>query len=249
MRAVFMGDIMLPAGASILVNGTHTVSLTPGSWFASALHFWQYILADANTWLVTTYAVTLNPETRVLTVTGSPTVVVPTIPDIGWAAGSQTLTTSTALTAVFHPAWPVVSLTHSAENQTGNTTLAQDGTAYSIRGEYQRYLALSIPIDRMSGTWDEYRRWVYLWQNYCMHGRALCFYKDSAELPTAATARLGTGWALQYAAADSSNASPVHTLSRLVEHADRRDITSNINFLTRRGIPAYADDQAWYLPT
>lgn len=220
---------------------SHTVTIKAGSWFASALHVWLYVLGQANTALSTSYTVTLDPDTRVLTFTGSPVVTVPDVPGLGFAAGSATLTTSAALDGVFSPLWPIVNLSYGVENLTGYSAAAQDGTMYSLAGAWQETCSLSVSIDRTAGAWSEYTAWVYLWHTYWLRGRFVVLYIDSDDLPTTDTAAITPGLLLQVAGGDYGD-KPAHMFNRLVENADRRDITDDVTYYVKRNNTA-----AWTL--
>jgi hypothetical protein len=211
----------------------YDVTINAGSWFASALHVWLYVLSTVNTAMSTSYAVTLDADTGVLTFTGSPTVDVPDVPGLGFAAGSATLTTSAALDGVFSPEWPIVSLTYGVENLTGYSTVAQDGTPYSLAGAWQESCSLTVAINRAGGAWQEYQAWLYLWHTYWLRGRFVTLYIDEDDLPTTATGFITPGIILQYAQG-ALDTKPVHMFNRLVENINTRDLTDNIGFSIKR---------------
>jgi hypothetical protein len=253
MRGVFMGDVVFETDATFTftIAGpvTYDVNILAGSWFASALHLWLYVLSQANAGLSTSYTVALDPETRILTFTGNPSCDVPTVDGIGFASGSQTLTTSAALDGVFSPVWPIVSLSFAVDNLNGGACAAADGTMYTYHGAAQEKCSVSLFVDRTSGAWSEWQAWLYMWHTYWLQGRFVVLYIDEADVAAlTATGRLGTGIALQFSAGQTGD-DAVHRFSRLVENANRRDLTDRLTFYVRRGIPEENADQAWYLRT
>lgn len=250
MRGVFMGDIVIEEDVTFTftISGptVHALDVVAGSWFASALHLWLYVLSQANANLSTSYTVTLDPDTRILTFTGSPSCNVPDLAGCGFAQGAQTLATSAALPSVFSPVWPIVSLSFAVDNLSGYGAAAQDGTLYALAGAAQEECSVTVPIDRMSGNWDEWYAWAAIWHAYWLQGRSVTLYIDEADLPTTATGRLGTGIVLQFGGGEMDK-QPVHRFTRLVENANRRDLTENLRFYCRRGIPESNSDQAWFL--
>jgi hypothetical protein len=248
MRGVFMGDIVFTDDAAFVFTApgpvTHTVDITGGSWFASALHLWLYLLSQANTAFSTSYTVTLDETTRVLTFTGSPVCDVPDVDGIGFAAGvGTTLTTSAALAGVFSPVWPIISLNYGVDNLTGYSAAAQDGSTYTLAGAWQETCNVRMFIDRTNGTWSEYTAWQYMWHTYWLQGRFVVLYIDSDDLPTTAAGTITPGVLLQYAVG-AVDTKPVHMFNRLVENADRRDSTDDIRFHVKRNNTA-----AWTIRT
>ena len=223
-------------------NVSHSVTITAGSWFASALHMWLYVLGQLNTAEGLSATVTLDIDTRTLTIAGAPVCVVPDIAGIGYAPGTQTLGVSSELTSVMSPVWPLPAISFGVENLTGKAAVAHDGTTYSLAGASQETCAITVSIDRMSGEWTEWLQWAAIWHDYWLQGRYVCVYVDSEELPDDATGLIAPGIALQFAGA--TDAQPVHRLTRLVENKDARDLTDNLSFSVRRENTA-----AWQLRT
>lgn len=273
LQSTFLGDILFRASTvleiTVTVAGpttyTWTDTVLPGTWFASALHLWQYMVYQWNQNMPAAagqMAVTLvsDPEDANY---GKFLIT----PDLGWGAisdmqfevGSQYAEMgitdgggswstgpeagafyTVAAQHILSPYWPPREYTRGMDALNGYSALSQDGTAYSIAGTSQETVKLSITVDRNS-DYTETDAWVALWADRWTRGRAVTFYMDRSDLPTVWAATVGRADVLTLAEADKSI-----DFKRLVEYKEVQDTTDG-TFVIKPAWPVTDYGQSYYL--
>lgn len=256
-RATLMGDIVFYTGGEVTISMTvsgpatyeHSEVITPGTWFASPLHFWQWLVSQWNANTVgdemsvelvadpedTNYGkFKVTPETGL----GTITALSVTIPEVYAACGlaSATVDLGAGNTVKYTGVapyvltffWPVAVYNRRVDVLSGYTDYAEDGTVYSTEGEHQEMHELSFALDRYNG-YDEVSRWLALWTYFWARGRSVAFYLDNLALPTVWATTLGDGLSLV--------SEPVNDLSfdRLVEQTNSIDYSALASFYERVG--------------
>lgn len=256
-RATLMGDVVFYTGGTASITMTvagptvyaHSEVIAPGTWFASPLHFWQWLVAQWNAatsgddMSVTLVADPEDANYRKFEVTpetglGTITSLVVAIPEVyaacGLASASEdlgagnTVKYTSAAPFVLTFFWPVAVYNRRVDVMSGYSTYAEDGSIYSTEGEHQEMHELSFALDRYNG-YNEAIWWVSLWTYYWARGRSVAFYLDNLSLPTAWTDDLGEGISLV--------SEPVNDLSfdRLVEQTNSIDYSALASFYERVG--------------
>lgn len=253
----------------IIISGPTTyefqLAVRQGTWFANALVFWQYLI---NLWNVSmpssagTMAVTLDTDPdsanyRKVIITPDPgwgtlTSTYFDVPgvyaDVGlptqvYDMGSVYVPTSVGtLPYMLSPVWPPVSYTRSVTNLTGDVKKAHNGVTYSTAGATQESINLALALDRREQRFDELDDFIELWRMRWVRGRAVTFYLDRENMPTAHQTTIGEGDVLVLSGhQDSIN------FSRVVPYVEFQDVLSEVTFAQRTPTPVTSEGQNYYI--
>lgn len=278
VQCCLMGDVLFRQDCTVGFTMTvstgpttyaYTLDLRAGSWFATPLVFWQYVVAQWNAAMpggagqasvtletdpdLANYgkiAITPDDGWGTITSIGVSCTDTTVYPDIGLAATTYTTSGSSVfylpvvLRCFLTPVWPAVSYERSGSNRTGNVARAHDGTVYSIVGTYQETVSLSLALDRRSQTYDEITDFLRIWRERWARGRAVTFYLDREDIETTSSATVDYGDVLLL-----SDAQTRIDFSRTIDYKEFQDKLSSVTFVVRTPLPANQINQAYYLLT
>lgn len=258
-QTIFMGDFVAASDIAIELNGSITVNITSGSWFASALELWKYLIYAYNDYATTTVTVGMS-DTGVITMThggASFTVVVSTgssaeflaalglslVTEMQSGAAFVTLPVSN----FFAPVFPLATYSIGTFESDGYTARASNGLVYSMQGIYQEYRELSVAFDYTDATHAELETWRNLVYDRLAIGRSVCLFLDSGQI----TAVVPTGVNVITAGESLVLPAPPETLAsnRIVLYSEDTLLTGDdLKFAVRRHFPYYeAQSVAWEL--
>lgn len=276
LQSTWLGDILFTTTAncsvSMTVTGptTYTWSATfeRGTWFASALHLWQYM---ANQWNLSAapaaggqMTVTLvsdpedtnyrkfliTPDTGYGTITAISFVVEGVYLDMGmtadtwnYGATSGAFYTVNQATHLMTPYWPLREYTRGVDTLSGYADRAQDGTPYSLAGATQETVQVGVSLERTS-DYAETDLWLTLWLDRWSRGRAVTLYVDREDLPTAWATTVGRADVLVLTQARKSI-----DFKRLVEYKEVQDAMESVQFGIKPAWPITSYGQSYFLVT
>lgn len=274
VQSCLMGDVLFrqdcTVGFTMTVSGpttyAYTLPLKAGTWFATPLVFWQYVVEGWNSYVVGGQAsvaletdpdmphygkIAFTPDTGRGTITsiGVSCTDTTVYPDIGLASTTYTTSGSSVfyLPAVLRcfltPVWPAVSYDRGVNNKTGNVTRAHDGTVYSTVGTFQETVSLSLAFDRRDRDYDELTDFVRLWRERWARGRAVTFYLDREDIESTLSTRVDKGDVLLLAEQTKID------LSRTIDYKEFQDKLSAVTFVVRTPLPATQTKQSYFLLT
>lgn len=256
-RATLMGDILFTVDVTCTITLTvagptvyaDSVNVAKGTWFASPLHFMQYLVSEWNASIpggqmsVTFVSdpedanyrkLAFVPETGLGTVTQF-NIAIPTYwsefglssASTNLGAGSSTKYSPSAVPNTMTLFWPVASYNRRVDTVLGYSEYAEDGTIYSTAGPTQDVVELSFALDRYQ-DYSEPTYWRGLWLTRWSVGRSVAFYLDNATLPTSWSTSLGDGLSLVSEKVDSLD------FERMVDRTEAIDYTRVHGFLVRQ---------------
>lgn len=271
LQCCLMGDILFRSDVTLRIGIIRTgpvtdeqqIEIRQGTWFANALVFWKYLIDAWNTTYVGgTMAVSIDTDPdsatyRKITVTpdsGFGTLIstyfdVPDayadvgLPTAVYDMGSVYVPTIVGeVPYLLTPVWPPTVYTRSANNLTGETKRAHDGSVYSVAGGFQESVNLGLALDRRDQRFDEVDDFIQLWRERWCRGRAVTFYLDRENMPTVNQATIGEGDVLVL-----SGHQDRISFSRVIPYLEFQDALSEVAFSVRTPIPASAEGQSYYV--
>ena len=213
---LFKEDVTIKVGITVSGPTTYewTQSIRQGTWFANALVFWQYIVAQWNTFVVggtmsvsaeldpdaAGYgSITLSPDSGWGTLVSTYFEVPGAYLEVGLASATLDIGSAFVPTVVANPpgwlvpCWPPTTYERGVSNLTGSSERGHDGTVYSVSGQFQETRVLGLALDRRSQNFDEVNDFIGIWRDYWCRGRSVTYYLDREDIPTVSQDTIGSG--------------------------------------------------------
>ncbi len=258
----FLGDCLVTTATTVIFsidNGgveASSIPLPKGSWFAHAFVMMDYLVDEHNLQVGAAHEITLALPSpflgnSTLSWTGALTTTIAQEIRTCIGFGSDLAADSSGFLSMGPPDPALFSprilkdYQRSSIHHGGSVKYSNDGTVYSILGQFQEQRQVSIFLDRQLDSFTQYNEWLQLWEERWRVGRAVTFYPATVDI-SIDQSTVGSGDVLK------APELPVLDFDRISREQDNLFIFSSpdYTFQLRNPVPLTAGfDQAIYIPS